>query len=265
MSRIRLASLTLALIAFGCGDSPQLNVEQPPAGSPSGASTASAPPPANAPAPAAQPAAAAGQGQLLSGHAPAAAPALPADHPPIGDPHLAAGTMMGGAPMGGVPVVPAGSGEGAAGLRWSVAGDWVAEPPANAMRRAQYRVPGAAGDGECVVFYLGPGQGGDARANAERWASQFVQPDGRPPLAAMKTRNETIDGAAVLIVESTGTYMAGGMMGGDATPKEGWGLLGAIVPGPDADWFFKLTGPAKTVDAQRAAFDSMIRSVRRGG
>jgi hypothetical protein len=49
------------------------------------------------------------------------------------------------------------------------------------MRRAQYKVPGPAGAGECVVFYFGPGQGGDAQSNAERWASQFTQPGGRSP------------------------------------------------------------------------------------
>ena len=31
------------------------------------------------------------------------------------------------------------------------------------MRRAQYRISGSGGDAECVVFYFGPGQGGDAR------------------------------------------------------------------------------------------------------
>jgi hypothetical protein len=39
-------------------------------------------------------------------------------------------------------------------------------------------------------------------------------------------------------------------------------LLGAIAQGPDANWFFKFTGPAGTVRAQRAAFEGMIRSLK---
>jgi hypothetical protein len=41
-------------------------------------------------------------------------------------------------------------------------------------------------------------------------------------------------------------------------------LLGAIAEGPDAKWFFRATGPRATLEAQRAAFDRMIRSIKRG-
>ena len=40
-------------------------------------------------------------------------------------------------------------------------------------------------------------------------------------------------------------------------------LLGAIADGPDAKWFFRATGPQATLEAQRAAFDRMIRSIKR--
>jgi hypothetical protein len=40
-------------------------------------------------------------------------------------------------------------------------------------------------------------------------------------------------------------------------------LLGAIADGPDAKWFFRATGPQATLEAQRAAFDRMIRSLKR--
>jgi hypothetical protein len=41
-------------------------------------------------------------------------------------------------------------------------------------------------------------------------------------------------------------------------------LLGAIADGPDAQWFFRAIGPRATLEAQRAAFDRMIRSIKRG-
>jgi hypothetical protein len=128
------------------------------------------------------------------------------------------------------------------------------------MRRAQYRIGGPGGAAECVVFYFGPGQGGDARANVARWASQF-----RGATAAPRTRELTVSGMAVTLVEATGTYV-GGMPGGAPGPERPDSmLLGAVVAGPDANWFFRAIGPRATLGGQRQAFESMIRSIKRGG
>jgi hypothetical protein len=168
-------------------------------------------------------------------------------------------------PIGAAEALPPSAEPASAGLAWTPPPGWRAEKPSSAMRRAQYRVPGPGGEAECVVFYFGPGQGGDAQSNAERWASQFTQPDGRPSESVMKTSNLTVGGLAVVLVEVTGTYAGGMGMGGPAaSPQPDAMLLGAIVPGPDANWFFKLTGPAATVKTQRGAFEAMIRSVRKG-
>ena len=131
------------------------------------------------------------------------------------------------------------------------------------MRRAQYRVPGPGGDAECVVFYFGPGQGGDASSNAMRWASQFRSPDGRGSAAAPQTAEIQVGDLEVTTVEIEGTY-SGGMGGAAGGGKPGYRLVGAIVAGPDANWFFKLTGPGKTVADQKGAFEGMIRSLRKG-
>jgi hypothetical protein len=39
-------------------------------------------------------------------------------------------------------------------------------------------------------------------------------------------------------------------------------LIGAIVQAPSGLWFFKLTGPDKTVSAAAAALDKMVDSAR---
>ncbi len=132
------------------------------------------------------------------------------------------------------------------------------------MRRAQYRIPGPGGPAECAVFYFGPGQGGDAKANAARWAGQFHRADGGPVGDAFKTRETKVGDIAVVLVEVMGTYV-GGMGGGPTGPERpNYMLLGAIAQGPDANWFFRATGPRATLEAQRAAFEGMIRSLRRG-
>ncbi len=251
------AIVSTALTAAACSKEPQLNVQSAPQ---EAAATQTAPAP-----PAAQGTAAAAPQELPAGHP---SVALPPGHPPAGG---MAGGMPGGMPgsMGGsgiaLPPVDPQGGLGAAGLVWDAPKSWVAQPPANPMRRAQYKVPGAAGDGELVVFYFGPNQGGPPLDNAQRWAMQFAQPDGADPLSALKTRNGDIHGIPALFVETTGTYNPGTMSGAPAATKENWALLGVVAEGGDANWFFKFTGPKATIEAERAAFEAMIGSVRRGG
>lgn len=173
------------------------------------------------------------------------------------------------APSATVPVIeppPPGSGSGATALTWTAPADWVAETPSSRMRKAQYRVPGEAGDAECVVYYFGPGEGGDAMTNAERWAGQFTLADGRPGSAGMKIENRQVGGIEVLVVEVAGTYQGGFRMQQlPLPPKPNQLLLGAIAKGPDANWFFKVIGPAATVEGQRTAFDDLVGGFARGG
>ena len=243
-----LPALLLAGALAACGREPQLDVRVA----------------AATPAPASE---AEGSGALPPAHppvaaAPAAGAALPEGHPPV-----APGGMPDQAPGAGfvMPAVAPGTGSGAMALVWTPPASWVVEPPANPMRRGQYRVPGPGGDAECAVFYFGPGQGGDPQSNVERWASQFVTADGQPGTAAMRTREFAVEAAKILVVETEGTFMAGSMMGMPSQPRPDQALLGAVVEGPDAYWFFKLTGPKATVEAAREPFDAMLRSVHRGG
>ncbi|MGB5813977.1 MAG: hypothetical protein WBH85_01355 [Thermoanaerobaculia bacterium] len=184
-----------------------------------------------------------------------AAGELPAGHPAVGE-----------TPSGmTVAPVPPGSGTGSTSLGWTSPAGWAAETPSSSMRRAQYRVPGEAGDAECVVFYFGPGEGGDAMANALRWADQFTQPDGRSSRELLQTSETDVGGIPVLMSEVTGTYGGGmPMMGQPAQVLPDHMLLGAVAAGPDANWFFKLTGPQATVEAEREAFAEMIRSLKSG-
>lgn len=248
----------LAVVALSaCSREPQLEVRtadaaaNPPAAQAS-AGSAMAPIPAHASQPTAPPLA---EGATLPADHPPLG--MPGDHPPL-DPAAAAATVL-------APVAP-GAGTGSTALAWSAPAGWTSETPSNSMRRAQYKVPGPGGDGECAVFYFGPGQGGDPQSNAERWAAQFVDGVGNPAVGSMKTRTGKVGEIDVLFVEARGTYQSGSMMGmGGGTSKPGWALLGAIATGPDANWFFKLTAPETTIEAQRKSFDEMIASLKRGG
>jgi hypothetical protein len=144
------------------------------------------------------------------------------------------------------------------GLTWSVPKTWTVGP-AREMRVATYTVDARSGDaegGECTVFHFGPGVGGDLESNISRWAGQFEQAEGP------RSEPLEINGMQVTVVRIAGTYLApSGPMMASSGKKENFRLLGAIVEGPHGSVFFKLTGPAKTIEAASAEFNAMIHSL----
>jgi hypothetical protein len=138
-------------------------------------------------------------------------------------------------------------------------------PPKSPMRKASFEVPHAKEDkedGELAVFYFGPGQGGTIDANVDRWVKQFT---GVAP-GDVKRADREANGLRQHTVEiQHGTFDAGQMsMGGSGGPKKDYALAGAIVEAPSGAYFFKMTGPAKTVAAAHAAFFQLLDSVRAG-
>jgi len=187
---------------------------------------------------------------------------LPPSHPPL--PGQVPGVTPGPVRAASVPPPPPASGTGDKGLSWTAPTGWTTETPASPMRRAQYRIAGPGGPAECIVFYFGPGQGGDTRANVARWGSQFTRADGQPASDALKTREIKVGDIAVTLVEVSGTYVGGMGSGPTGAPQTNQMLLGAIAEGPDARWFFRATGPKATLEKERQAFERMIRSIKPG-
>jgi hypothetical protein len=146
-------------------------------------------------------------------------------------------------------------------IAWIDPAGWQKVPTTSPMRKATYRVPSAAkdaDDAEMAVFYF-KGEGGSTEANIQRWVGQF--PDAKP--ADVKRTQRTAGGTTQTIVEVEGTY-ASGMPGGASTPKHDYRLIGAVVETPVGPYFFKLTGPKKTVDEARNSFFGMLDSVKPG-
>ena len=65
------------------------------------------------------------------------------------------GTLLGCGGGAEEKVVLAGKTEDLGGVTVSVPDGWVSETPSNAMRKAQYRLPGDGGDAELVVTHFG--------------------------------------------------------------------------------------------------------------
>lgn len=172
---------------------------------------------------------------------------LPPGHPPIDD---TMGQQQPGATANGGDV----PGTDSLSLEWKAPARWQVVPNTSTMRIATYRVaraPGDTTDPEMSVTRAG----GSPDANAQRWIGQFAD-DGTKTSKRTSRKVGMLD---VTIVEVEGTYSGG--MGKDGSSQTGWALLGAIVPVGDTPYFFKLTGPAKSVLAARSDFDALVASL----
>jgi hypothetical protein len=134
------------------------------------------------------------------------------------------------------------------------------------MRKTQYRLPGreGAGDAEMAVFFF-PGTGGSVRANLDRWYGQFEQPDGSETARHAEETKKTVNNLDITIVYVTGTYLQSSspmMMGGPVEEKPDYAMLAAIAETPGGPWFFKVTGPKKTIDRWRNEFLKFTESFR---
>ena len=170
--------------------------------------------------------------------------------------------VLAAAAVAGLLAAPA---EGRSALRYDPPAGWIEEPAPSPMRVAQFRlprVPGDSEDGELAVFHFG-GSGGGVEANLERWIGQMEQPDGRSSFAVASTTAFDADGLAVTLLDVPGTYAAAVRPGAaERLRKPGFRLLAAVVETPAGPWFFKLTGPARTIDRWDAPFSAFLRTVR---
>jgi hypothetical protein len=143
-------------------------------------------------------------------------------------------------------------------LAWTVPPSWQTIPNASAMRLATYDIAHAQGDPEDPQVTV-IRAGGDTESNVQRWIGQFDAPAGKT--AQRSERN--VSGFKVSLLAIEGTYSGGmGMGGGGSGPQEGWALVGAIVETPAGSYFFKMTGPKKSVASARPAFDDLIGSLK---
>ena len=152
-------------------------------------------------------------------------------------------------------------------VKVTVPAGWVEQAPTSSMRKAQFALPraeGDAGDGELVVFYFGPGQGGSVEANIDRWIGQFAQPDGSSSKDKAKVSKKEVSGLAVTRVDLSGTYQAPMMPGApERHNSAGYRMLAAVVETPEGPWFFKLVGPEKTIAKWSGSFDEFVNSIKK--
>ena len=135
---------------------------------------------------------------------------------------------------------------------------WKSEKTESSMRAAQFLVPGANGkqSASCVFFYFGPGNGGGAKANLDRWAGQFA----KDPEPIFKVEEMKVSEIPVVYLFGTGTFMSGPPFGGKKVPKKDYGMAAAVLGTKPGYIFVKMTGPKAVVDNAKNDFKKMIES-----
>jgi hypothetical protein len=143
--------------------------------------------------------------------------------------------------------------------------EWIAEPPSNSFRKAQFRLPGSHGfDAELAVFFF-PGAGGSVEANLNRWYNQFTQPDGAQTRDKVEKTSVTANDLDVTVVYVTGTYkrpLQPMDMGGPTEDMPDYAMKAAIVETTNGPWFFKAVGPQATVDRWKESFDAFVQTFK---
>jgi hypothetical protein len=148
------------------------------------------------------------------------------------------------ADMAGTPVVSA-SGPG---LKWTAPAGWQ-EKTGVGMRKATFTISGANGAAAELAVTAFPGDVGGDLANLNRWRGQLALPPVTEAEFAGAVTRLKVNGLTVTLADITG--------GGDNPQR----LLGAMVPHAGATWFFKLTGPAALVAAEKPAFLSFVQTL----
>ena len=163
--------------------------------------------------------------------------------PPVAAPAAMPGKMPMTMPAG----LPAPDNSGLPPLKYALPAGWT-EKPATQMRVASFEVSANGKTADISVIPLG-GAAGGMTANVTRWRGQV----GLPPV----TDEETVKAAELAAV---------GDQPADLFDLAGGGqrIIAVIFHRADTAWFFKMTGDAQLVEAQKPAFVSFLKTVQFG-
>jgi len=152
-----------------------------------------------------------------------------------------------------------------AGVTFTIPYRWQVKPVENANRAGQWYVSlpdDEEGEGaDVVVFYFGPGIGGNARENIAAWNGLVLDSQGNPAPAKISTL--TAGGFKISLMSVFGIYeqpMEQPGLPPLAKPK--FGLLGAVIESPQGNIYWRLTGPEALITTTLPVFNKVIASVK---
>jgi hypothetical protein len=146
------------------------------------------------------------------------------------------------------------------GLKMAVPIEWVQTPGASAMRKAEFTLPGPGGDVALVVYRF-EGGAGSAEQNLERWRGQIeLAPDTKAETISLEANGLKLSG-----VDLRGRYAGQAMPGVPPQPPiDGARMLAVSIEGSGDPYYFKLVGPAKTIDLWATAWTELLTKLAAG-
>ncbi|MBI1917551.1 MAG: hypothetical protein HYS12_22870 [Planctomycetes bacterium] len=143
-------------------------------------------------------------------------------------------------------------------LRSTIPASWQKETAAPPFRAYQFRLPRAEGDEADALLVVYHGIGGTAKANIERWKTQFKPPDGKTTEEVAKIKELKLVDRPASYLDIEGTFLDSKPGSQDVTPRPGYRMLAVHIEGRDTPYHIKLTGPAKTVEEHKKEFDDWL-------
>jgi hypothetical protein len=153
------------------------------------------------------------------------------------------------------------------GLTSTAPDSWKEVPTTSQMRFKQFSIPRAPGDpmdAELVIFYFGPGQGGDADANITRWKAMFTPPEGKKVEDVSKVDTVSIGAVKATLLDIHGTYKPSSMMGPPQEPRPNSRMISVVFASPQGPYFMRFVGPERTIERHKSEFDKWLRGFKAG-
>jgi hypothetical protein len=198
--------------------------------------------------------------------------ARPDDEPFTGCPHSgedsggatrSIGSSHGGSVCGAAAAAQAQPYEGAADgavtfgtLRLAAPEGWVRQQPRSQFVLAEFALPKAEGDAQDGRLTLSLA-GGSVDANVQRWQDQLGSQREKDSRSEVE-----IAGLTVTLVDLSGTYNDQPGPYAPSVSREGYRILGAIIPVKGDLHFIKAYGPQKTMAEHETAFHAFVKSVQ---
>lgn len=164
------------------------------------------------------------------------------------------------APVDSPPSPDVESGDVQAGvIRLTPPETWVRKPASSGFVAAEFTLPRAEGDardGRLTVSVAG----GSIEANVDRWRGQF----GAKPVRDSEDA-QIIAGANVTVVDFSGTFNDSRGPFAPGEQREGYRMIGAIIPVGTQLHFVKAYGPEKTIEQHHEAFQEFLQTLQIDG
>lgn len=152
------------------------------------------------------------------------------------------------------------------GLKSTPPKEWVVEKTTSDMRLAQFKVPKAEGDkedAELVIFFFKSGSGSEDD-NLARQAKGFEPAEGKEKVES-KTDKVKVGSKEYTVLDLKGTYLSKFppfAPNPKITKKTDYRQLYVIFKNDSGEFYFRLLGPAKTVEENKKGFEEFLKNFK---